>query len=300
MKRIVVCILVVLVSWSVVNVRAQQVPTALNGVYVKERDKNRKPVPYPALREADVMWSKTVVRKIDLREKMNLPLFYPLDSIGERKSLIMVLLDAVKSGELLAYDASLVRSGIEFQKPIGWGEVQDALGIGVDTQYVPNPETGENEMRIIERTAKYDEIKSYFLKEVWYFDKKYSSLQVRIIGLCPLREYYKDTQNTLGAEESDMEEDEANLVYKRLFWINFAEARPIFARNIVYNTRNDAEYRTFDDLFFSRYFSSYIFQESNVYEDRNINDYALGINAILEGQRITETIRNFEEDLWEY
>jgi gliding motility associated protien GldN len=299
MKRIVVSVIVFLIAWSAVSY-AQQVPTALNGIYVKERDKNRKPVPYPPLREADVMWSKTVVRKIDLREKMNLPLFYPLDSIGDRKSLIMVLLDAIKSSEITAYDAATMISGREFQKPMAWNDIQAALGGGIDSNYVTDPETGEQVLRVVDKKIDFGEVKSYFVKEIWYFDRKYSSLQVRIIGLCPQREYFKNASNTLGVEESDMEEDEANLVYKRLFWVHFAEARPIFARNIVYNTRNDAEYRTFDDLFFSRYFASYIFQESNVYEDRNINDYALGINALLEGQKITETIRNFEDDLWEY
>ncbi len=301
MKRSWVFLLLLSMGWSMTGI-SQPISTALNGVFVKERDKNRKPVPYPSLREADVMWSKTVIRKIDLREKMNLPLFYPIDSIGERKSLIMVLLDAIKSSELTAYSADSPISGREFQTPIGWTQIEQALGAGVDSNYVINPETGESELRVTDSRIEYSEIKSYYVKEVWYFDKKYSSLQVRIIGLCPQREYFKPTSNTLGLEASDIEEeeDEENLVSKKLFWVHFAEARPILARNIVYNTRNDAEYRTYDDLFFSRYFSSYIFQESNVYDDRNVNDYALGIDALLEGQKINETIRIFEEDLWEF
>ena len=61
------------------NVSAQTGgPNVLDGVYVKEHTIERTPLPYAYLREADVMWSKRIWRIIDLNEKMNLPLKYPL------------------------------------------------------------------------------------------------------------------------------------------------------------------------------------------------------------------------------
>jgi hypothetical protein len=69
----------------------------------------------------------------------------------------------------------------------------------------------------------------------------------------------------------------------------------------VFNRFNDAERRTFDEIFHLRMFHSYIIKESNVY-DRLVYDYKRysQMEQLLEAENIKETIRNFEHDLWEY
>ena len=69
---------------------------------------------------------------------------------------------------------------------------------------------------------------------------------------------------------------------------------PVF--NLV---KNDAERRTYDDVFWKRMFSSTIIKEANVF-DRSINQYMIGLDALLEANRIKEEIFNLEHDLWEY
>ena len=62
---------------------------------------------------------------------------------------------------------------------------------------------------------------------------------------------------------------------------------------------NDAFKGTFEDLFETRHFSGYVIKEENIY-DRNITDYAQGIDALLEGERIKNEIYEYEHDLWNY
>ena len=66
----------------------------------KELD-DSKPLPYNHIDDRDLMWSKIVWEKIDLNQKLNYPLLYPLDSnrFGpDRKSLFQVLIDGIKKG----------------------------------------------------------------------------------------------------------------------------------------------------------------------------------------------------------
>ena len=64
---------------------ASPAPGVLDGVYVQEHIPTKKVIPYEHVREADVTWSKRVWSVIDLREKFNHPLYYPLDDIEDGK-----------------------------------------------------------------------------------------------------------------------------------------------------------------------------------------------------------------------
>jgi len=58
--------------------------------------------------------------------------------------------------------------------------------------------------------------------------------------------------------------------------------------------------RSFDEIFYKRFFRGFIVQESNVYNDRIVADYALGVESLQEAERIENMIFLFEHDLWEY
>ena len=59
---------------------------------------------------------------------------------------------------------------------------------------------------------------------------------------------------------------------------------------------------SFDDIINSRRFSSVIYKEENVYENREVKDYIKNNSfmRLLESERIKEKIRNFEHDMWSW
>ena len=57
---------------------------------------------------------------------------------------------------------------------------------------------------------------------------------------------------------------------------------------------------SFDDLFMQRRFSSTIIAESNVFGNRMLVDYKLGLDVLLEAERIKNDLFLQEHDLWEY
>src|SRR5690554_7796880 len=75
----------------------------LDNIFEKEHIANKKPIPYPSLREADIVWSKRVWRIIDLREKINLPMYYLIQQKEDRMNLVSVLMEGVQYHGLLAY-----------------------------------------------------------------------------------------------------------------------------------------------------------------------------------------------------
>lgn len=257
----------------------------LDGVYVKEHTITRRVIPFPYLREADVFFSKRVWRVIDLKEKTNLPLRYPQGTIKDRKNFINVIMDAMQEGSLTAYKPG----DDEFTFPMTKVEVDGIGNAGIDTLMVPSPDPPYDPVqKIVPRVFSRDKVIAYRLKEDWFFDKQRSVMDVRIIGIAPMM--YEEDEQGIQREGA---------IKKPLFWIYYPEARKIFANAEVFNRMNDAERRSFDDIFLKRFFSSYITKESNVY-DRRIEDYKTGLDALLEAQKIKEDLVNFEHDLWEY
>ena len=264
------------------------VKNRFNGAYDKKITIERKPAKLPGVREADVIWSKTVWRMIDMREKMNQPFYFPTVESQGRTNLINLLLKGIKENTITAFDAP-ANDENEFSVPLSFDQVKAQFGAATKTVSRRNFETGQMEDVTIPQDIPTDQVKQLIVKEIWYFDKQKSSLQVRILGLCPIRLYYRD-------------EDVAQEVVlrKKLFWVFYPEIRTLLAKNESLNPRNGARNFSFDDMFLIRNFDGYIIKEENVYNNRSILDYASDAYASQESDRIKNSIFNYEQDLWEY
>ena len=76
-----------------------------DGVYDRTVITQVQPIPYPYLREADIIWTKRVWRVIDMREKMNQPFYFPETPQNQWKSFMQIVLDGMKEGTIQAYSA---------------------------------------------------------------------------------------------------------------------------------------------------------------------------------------------------
>jgi len=259
--------------------------------YIRDDIHNRRVIPYAYLREADVMWSKRIWRVIDLSEKANLPLKYPLSkSIHDRKSLIDVIMDAVEEGTLTAY-SPIGANGTtddEFTLPMTQDELKKIGGAGTDTIQMTRPDPPYDTYdTVIHRNFSRDNVMGYRLKEDWFFDKQRSVLEPRIIGIAPLI-YAVD-------EKGNKREGNYKVPISGFIILKHASSLQIPKCLIPTTMLSAVLLMTF---FEKRFFISYIIKESNVY-DRNIEAYATGLNALLESDRIKEEIANLEHDLWE-
>jgi gliding motility associated protien GldN len=239
-----------------------------------------KPIPLPAVRKADMMWSKRIWREIDMRQKMNQPFYYPLEPHNNWRNFITVIMDALKEGSITAYDKT---NTDEFLVPLNYQEIiarqRDTIHRTLTRPYPPYDQYDT----VIYSEFDANKVTRIRIKEDWYFDKKRSQMLFRILGICPVM--IKERNGEEYAEP--------------LFWIYYPEARPVLAHAEVFNRFNNVARRTYDEVFMKRFFSSYIYKEENVY-DRRISEYAQGLDALLEAERIKNELLDFEQSLWQY
>ena len=111
-------------------------------------------------------------------------------------------------------------------------------------------------------------------------------MKVRILGIAPLKDEF---------------DENGNFLYELpMFWVYYPAARQTLANEMAFANGNDAASRSWEDVFESRYFNSYVIKESNVL-DRRIEGYLTnGRERLMEAERIKQEIFNFEQDLWSY
>ena len=263
-----------------------QTQTVLDGAYVKETNLTKRVIPYPSLREADVMYVRRIWQDIDLRQKINQMFYFPVDPIEDRKNLFDVIRYALEvEGSLTAYGTGPAGDDDEFRYPLSGTQIDSLLNpIVIIPQF--DPITGEVIGSMEAQTSiNSQDIVRYRVKEDWVWDRQRSQRHIRIIGIAPIIEKKDDEGNSQGLSP--------------LFWLYYPECRYVFANSECYNYENDAQRRTFEEIFQKRYFSSYITKETNVF-DRSINDYAQGLDALLESERIKDELFTIEHDLWHY
>ena len=263
-----------------------QVQNVLDAAYVRETNLTKRVIPYPHLREADVMYMRRVWQVMDLQQKINHPYYFPTVPIKDRKSLFDVIRQGLLiEGSLVAYSTGAIDDD-EFQIPLLPDSVFNLLNIiTIEDEYADDGLTVIGTQKVV-TPIKSEDITRYMLKEDWIWDRQRSERYVRIIGIAPMMEKFDENSgNSLG--------------YTPLFWLYYPECRYVFANADVFNLFNDAQRRTYEDLFQKRYFASYIIKESNVY-DRTIISYARGRDGLAESERIKEELFLLEHDLWHY
>ncbi|MFH6935719.1 gliding motility protein GldN [Flavobacterium sp. FlaQc-30] len=284
---------------------------------------NDKPLSYGYVDDRDVLMGKTTWEIIDLNEKINFPLYFPVDTanIGsDRRSLYDVLTRAIREGKITeVYSDSYFNTKKTMKDIAGSLTRIDTTDAGREliNQYPDDYKTRVVKKKVVTGTGKKKvvsyvdqtvgptrtvpaeyilkqdltaaDVTQYKIKGYWYFDKRQSELKYRLLGICPVTpDVY-----TMNSDEKD---------YIELFWVFFPNARDVLNQAKAFNDKNSAAPISFDQVLNSRRFNAIIYKEENMYGDREIKDY-MKDNAqqqLLESERVKEKIRNFEEDMWNY
>ena len=258
--------------------------------YVVHYDYQNRILDFPFVREDDILWTKRYLTKVNLKERSNLPLYFPTTpvSMGRgkyRTSLAHLLIEKVKLGEITAYDETPEDYFTVIKTP---EEIKNELS-RVDSMENEDFFTGEYVMEYDTINITAADARSFYILEDKFFDKKRSVLESRIIGLALIA-------NKENAETGDMEPEV-------LFWVWYPEVRQVLANNflLVDNQKYvGTKHMTYDEFLTKRLYTSTIIKETNMF-DRAIYEYkSTTMQQLLEADRIKNDIRYLESDLWEY
>jgi len=258
-----------------------------DGAVEKDLIKERTPLAYENIREDDAVYMVRVWRIIDAREKLNLGFRYAAETDNGNQRFISILLAAIKSGDVTAFSSDNDR----FTTPITSDDAINAFGGGYDTSKVIDDEGNVSGYQVRPKAVDPDSIYKFELKEDWIFDKETSRLYVRIIGIAPVIPYKLSTGDIV--PNSD----------RPVWWVYYPDLRPVLAKYDVYNPKNMAAQMTWEELFESRMFSSYIVKSTidnphdlplaSIYKDNTLFQ-------LLEGDKTKDKIFNYEQSLWSY
>jgi gliding motility associated protien GldN len=287
---------------------------------------NDKPLDYGYIDDRDILMSKKVWEIIDLDERINFPLYYPIDTVAigsDRRSLYDVLVKGIKSGKITEVysdsyfrekktlkdiNASLTKidttdAGREemntdidayrtrtVETPVYEGKGKKRKKVGVRTDTIRASKFISPEYINKTDLASID-VSDYKIVGLWYFDKRQSDLRYRILGICPvIPDVY-----TMGKSEEEKD-------YIELFWVFYPGAREVLHEWKAFNDKNSSMPISFDHLLNSRRFNALTYKEENVYNDREISEYMKdnSLMQLIESERVKDKIRNFEQDMWNY
>jgi gliding motility associated protien GldN len=259
---------------------------------------NDKPLPYGYVHYRDVLMGKTTWEYVDLDERINFPMYYPVDTafVGkDRRSLFQVLLNNIKSGKITeVYGDDYFNSKKTLKDMESVFKYTDTVPAGID-EYNTDIEGYKSGKKVLDKQyinvteLAASDVNGYRIKGFWYFDKRQSELKYRLLAICPVAVEARDKAK-------------GNTETIDLFWVYYPSVRDVLHDSKAFNNRNSAMPITFDQLLNSRHFNGVIYKEENVYGDREIQDY-MKDNAqmqLLESERVKDKIRDFEQDMWTY
>lgn len=249
-------------------------PLVQDGAYEKIGVKEKIALGYDHIREADVFWSKRLWRVIDTRQKMNK--FF----VNNHQSFIEVLMDVIQRNA----DVELFGDDM-FTERVVANDLTQMLG-STDTSQVYDFDTDTYISKVTTNDFNPKAFNQFRLKEDWIFDEETSSMVCRIIGIAPVRDVLDPNTGQIRGQQA-------------MFWMHYPSIRKYLVKYEAHNNENDGVRQTWDDVFESRYFDSYIIQESNA-ENKRITDTYKGKDALIEGERIKEKLLEKETSLWSY
>lgn len=227
-------------------------------------------------------WMRIIYRQVDLLDEPNTPLYYPTKPINGKMNLFSTIFMLVSEGKVPAYEYLDGYEDFSNNRQIVLKEMLDRFHIYYEEEGKSRGNEGAT-LVVNESDIPSADVKSYYVKEAWYFDQNNSVFDVKTLAICPILSSSSDIgETTMG-----------------MFWIQYENLRPYLTTNYIMTSNlNNAETFTVDDYFRRRMFNGEIVKTQNLL-NQPLQAYCPTPDSLKrEQERIENQLVVFEKSLW--
>ncbi|MDR2139840.1 MAG: gliding motility protein GldN [Tannerella sp.] len=224
-------------------------------------------------------WMRVIYRQLNMLNEKNAPLYYPVTPTSGMRNLFTTIFQLASEGKLPIYQ---YLDGYEIFDDAHKASFKDVLD-RFEILYETVPGKAQERFVINESDVPSEEVKSFYVKEAWYFDQNNSVYDVKILAICPIITRMMD----IGDQTTPM------------FWVPYEEIRPYVAGNYIMTSNvNNAKTFTVDDYFRRRMFEGEIIKTENLL-NLPLQAYCPTPDSLkLEQEKIENELLAFEKALW--
>ena len=258
----------------------------------REEDKKESGMPELTVRAQDMnermtqhignaRWMRVMYRQIDLMKEKNAPLYYPVTPMNGQMNLFSIIFSLISEGKIDAYQYEDGYEDFSDNSKINLKDMLDRFGIYYEE--VPGQGNQGTTFVINESDIPSETVRSYYVKEAWYFDQNNSVFDVKTLAICPIM----TTSGDVGELTMPM------------FWIPYESIRPyINTAFIMTSNINNAMTFTLDDYFRRRMFEGEIYKTQNLMNQPLMAYCPTPDSLKKEQDRIEGQLVAFEKSLW--
>ena len=229
-----------------------------------------------------VPWQHVVYRELDMNVGDNASLYYPIEPMDGMTNLFRVILEALCTGQLKAYEYLDGREMFTQKYQINVETMLQRFEIPYQTQAAG---AGKTIYRVEEVDVPSNEVMSYYLKERWQYDLTGSRYQAQVLALCPVLH----RMGEFGGEA----------VPYPMCWINFEDLRPLLRGHMVMlDGMNNAPRLTMEEYFTLNKYKGELYKVQNTRGLNLMQQYPDSTSLAEARARIESELRGFKDSLW--
>lgn len=229
-----------------------------------------------------VPWQHVVYRELDMHVGDNASLYYPIEPMDGMTNLFRVIMDALCTGQLKAYEYLDGREMFTEKYQINVETMLQRFEIPYKTQ---SAGAGKTIYRVEEVDVPSNEVMSYYLKERWQYDLTGSRYQAQVLALCPVLH----RMGEFGGEA----------VPYPMCWINFEDLRPLLRGHMVMlDGMNNAPRLTMEEYFTLNKYKGELYKVQNTRGLNLMQQYPDPDSLSVARARIEAELRGFKDSLW--